>query len=72
MKLLPTTIEKYVMAGKIEDAARIGLNDCIECGSCAYVCPSHRRLVHNFKFGKYISNQLRRKAAEKSEKEKSS
>jgi electron transport complex protein RnfC len=65
MKLLPTTIEKYVMAGKIEEASRIGLNDCIECGSCAYVCPSRRRLVHNFKFGKLISNQLRRKAAEK-------
>jgi Na+-translocating ferredoxin:NAD+ oxidoreductase RnfC subunit len=44
----------------------------MECGSCAYVCPSHRRLVHNFKFGKYMSNQLRRKAAEKDEKKKES
>jgi electron transport complex protein RnfC len=68
MKLLPTTIEKYVMAGKIESAARIGLSDCIECGSCAYVCPSRRRLVHNFKFGKLIVNQMRRKAAEKEKK----
>ncbi|MBN2565217.1 MAG: electron transport complex subunit RsxC [Candidatus Eisenbacteria bacterium] len=72
MKLLPTTIEKYVMAGKFADAVEIGLNDCIECGSCAYVCPSRRRLVHNFKFGKYISAQHRRKAAEQSAKEKGS
>jgi electron transport complex protein RnfC len=72
MKLLPTTIEKYVMVGKLSNAVAIGLNDCIECGSCAYVCPSRRRLVHNFKFGKYLSAQQRRKAAEQSAKEKGS
>jgi electron transport complex protein RnfC len=26
--------------------------DCIECGSCAFVCPSHRPLVQLFKRGK--------------------
>jgi electron transport complex protein RnfC len=72
MKLLPTTIEKYVMVWKLSNAVAIGLNDCIECGSCAYVCPSRRRLVHNFKFGKYLSAQQRRKAAEQSAKEKGS
>jgi electron transport complex protein RnfC len=72
MKLLPTTIEKYVMASKIEDASRIGLSDCIECGSCAYVCPSRRRLVHNFKFGKLMASQLRKKATEQEAREKSS
>ena len=68
MKLLPTTIEKYVMVEAIERAVELGLNDCIECGSCAYVCPSRRRLVHQFKYGKYLSAELRKKAAEKSEK----
>ena len=70
MKLLPTTIEKYVMVEDIDKAVEIGLNDCIECGSCAYVCPSHRRLIHQFKYGKYLSAELRKKAAERSEKEK--
>ena len=68
MKLLPTTIEKYVMVEAIERAVELGLNDCIECGSCAYVCPSRRRLVHQFKYGKYLSAELRKKAAEQSEK----
>ena len=68
MKLLPTTIEKYVMVEAIDKAVEIGLNDCIECGSCAYVCPSRRRLIHQFKFGKYLSAELRKKAAEQSEK----
>lgn len=70
MKLLPTTIEKYVMVEAVDKAVEIGLNDCIECGSCSYVCPSHRRLVHQFKYGKYLSNELRKKAAAQSEKEK--
>jgi electron transport complex protein RnfC len=69
MKLLPTTIEKYVMVDAIDKAVEIGLNDCIECGSCAYVCPSHRRLVHQFKFGKFLAWESRKKA-ERAEKEK--
>ena len=72
MKLLPTTIEKFVMVEAIDKAVEIGLNDCIECGSCAYVCPSRRRLVHQFKYGKYLATELRKKAAERSEKEKAS
>jgi len=70
MKLLPTTIEKFVMAEQIGKAVDIGLNDCIECGSCAYVCPSRRRLVHQFKYGKYIAWERKKAAQEKSEKEK--
>jgi len=70
MKLVPTTIEKLVMAGQIDQASAIGLNDCIECGSCAYVCPSRRRLVHYFKFGKHLAAARRKAAAEKAEKEK--
>jgi electron transport complex protein RnfC len=62
MKLLPTTIEKYVMVEAIDRAVEIGLNDCIECGSCAYVCPSHRRLVHQFKYGKYLAWEFKKKA----------
>lgn len=72
MKLLPTTIEKFVMVEDIDRAVELGLNDCIECGSCAYVCPSRRRLVHQFKFGKYLSNEKRKKEVEKSQKEKAS
>ena len=63
MKLVPTTIEKLVAAGKTDEAVQVGLLDCIECGSCAYVCPSHRRLVHYFKFGKFIAAERRKREA---------
>jgi electron transport complex protein RnfC len=65
MKLLPTTIEKYVEAEQFDNAVEVGVLDCIECGSCAYVCPSRRRLVHNFKYGKYIANERKKAAAAK-------
>jgi electron transport complex protein RnfC len=30
----------------IDDAMDFGLMDCILCGTCAYVCPARRRMVH--------------------------
>jgi len=69
MKLVPTTIEKLVMADRIDDAVEIGLLDCIECGSCAYVCPSRRRLVHNFKFGKFLAAESKKAKAAAADKE---
>ena len=30
----------------VNAAKDIGLMDCILCGSCAYVCPARRRIVH--------------------------
>ncbi len=65
MKLIPTTIEKLVMAEKVDEAVSAGLLDCIECGSCAYVCPSRRRLVHYFKYGKFMANERRKAEAGK-------
>ena len=35
--------------------------DCIECGCCAYVCPSHIRIVQRVRLGKGI---VRAKMAE--------
>lgn len=68
MRLVPTTIEKLVMADQIESATEVGLLDCMECGSCAYVCPSKRRLVHYFKFGKQTAADRRKAAVKKGEK----
>jgi len=39
--------------------------DCMECGSCAFVCPAKINLVHWMKLGKYHIQALRRAAEAK-------
>jgi len=45
MGLEPNLVSIYVEAGRGADTAQFGVDDCFECGSCAYVCPAKRPLV---------------------------
>jgi electron transport complex protein RnfC len=36
----------------LDGATGFGLSDCIGCGCCAYVCPSHIPLVQYFSYAK--------------------
>ena len=47
-------MRRDVDAGEIDLAKEKGLLDCIECGSCSFVCPSDIPLVQTFKVGKKI------------------
>ncbi|MBN2353167.1 MAG: electron transport complex subunit RsxC [Spirochaetales bacterium] len=38
--LSPTILVKLIKHGRTEEAVAGGLNDCEECGCCAYVCPA--------------------------------
>ncbi|HAJ79504.1 MAG TPA: electron transport complex subunit RsxC [Fibrobacteres bacterium] len=53
IRLIPSSLAKYVGKNNIEEARNCGIMDCIECGSCAYVCPAKINLVHYMKLGKY-------------------
>jgi len=55
MNLMPNRIAGLVEHGRWTDARKIGLTDCIECGSCGYICPAKRNLVHYIKLGKALS-----------------
>jgi electron transport complex protein RnfC len=44
--------------------------DCMKCGSCAYVCPSHIKLIQWIDLGKNKITQMRREAAQKKEEKK--
>ena len=63
MKLVPNTIAKYAEYKRIDDAHDIGMLDCIECGTCGYICPAKRNLVHYIKLGKAIWNETQREAS---------
>ncbi|NPV79137.1 MAG: electron transport complex subunit RsxC [Firmicutes bacterium] len=61
MRLLPLFISQYADAGRFDDAAAYGALDCIECGTCSFVCPSRRHLVQSIRLAKAEIVARRRK-----------
>ncbi|MDR2618620.1 MAG: electron transport complex subunit RsxC [Treponema sp.] len=51
-KLTPVAINNALEAGDFDEAVKAGLLDCIECGSCSYVCPARIKLTQRFRVGK--------------------
>ena len=48
--------------GNLDAVTKLGLMDCIACGSCSYVCPSHIPLVQYFNYAKgELANRQRSK-----------
>jgi electron transport complex protein RnfC len=50
--LAPVIMNNSLEAGDLDYAVKAGLMDCIECGSCTYVCPARIKLVQRFRVGK--------------------
>jgi electron transport complex protein RnfC len=50
--LSPVIMNNALEAGDMDEAVRAGLPDCVECGSCSYVCPARIKLVQRFRVGK--------------------
>lgn len=65
-RLSPVLIARAIAADNMDEAKRCGLMDCIECGTCAYVCPAHIKLVQHFRIGKQI---VRERAAIEAQKQ---
>jgi electron transport complex protein RnfC len=69
-RLSPAIMNQALEAGDLDEAVKAGLADCIECGSCSYVCPARIKLVQRFRIGKQqlqtrqVQEQERKKAAE--------
>jgi electron transport complex protein RnfC len=61
MVLTPTQLAKYIRFNKLEEAEKWGILDCVECGSCQYICPSNILLVHWIRLGKNKILSLRQK-----------
>jgi electron transport complex protein RnfC len=59
---MPTNIVRAVKAMDTETMKRIGVNVCMECGSCAYSCPAGKHLVQYMRLAKAM---LREEAAKK-------
>ena len=59
-QLLPQQLFWYSRAKDYDKAEAHHLFDCIECGCCDYVCPSHIPLVQFYRHAKGEIRQLRR------------
>lgn len=60
MGLQPLNLYRYVNSGNKEELQRLNMEDCMECGCCAYVCPGHLPLVETFKAGKKLLKEVKR------------
>lgn len=50
--LMPYEIAARSETGDLETAGSIGAMDCIECGSCSFICPARRDLVQLIRLAK--------------------
>jgi len=64
-RLHPVLMKEALAAGDIDQAAKLGLMDCFECGACSYLCPARIRLTQRFRVGKALLKEraARQKAA---------
>ncbi|RLB85753.1 MAG: electron transport complex subunit RsxC [Deltaproteobacteria bacterium] len=73
MGLEPNNIGIYVEAGKGAETEQFGfMDDCFECGSCAFVCPAKRPLVQFMRLARLRINEAKKikEARDKKNKEK--
>lgn len=62
-RLSPALLNVAIKADDFGLAEDIGLLDCIECGTCSFVCPSHIQLVQRFRVGKQLLRAKKQKEA---------
>ena len=51
-RLSPAIMNHSLEAGDLDESVKAGLMDCIECGSCTFMCPARIKLVQRFRIGK--------------------
>ena len=69
VSLLPQQMYWHSKALELDKAEEYNLFDCIECGACAYVCPSEIPLVHYYRKAK-AQIRIQRDDKDKAEKSK--
>ena len=63
-RLSPVLLAVAIEEGDYKEAEQIGLLDCIECGTCSFVCPARRQLVQRFRVGKQVLRAIKQKEAQ--------
>lgn len=58
MNLMPNELANVLEYERFDEAHQLGVLDCIECGSCSFICPSKIQHVHFVKYGKLEVNKM--------------
>jgi len=61
MNLMPYLMGQYADFGMWRELEELNVEDCFECGCCAYVCPTKNPLVQLMKVGKEGVRRYRKK-----------
>lgn len=64
MFLDPADLGRLARAGRYDEMLDMHLSDCMLCGSCSYVCPSHISLSQMFGLAKAMTRKLERRRKE--------
>jgi electron transport complex protein RnfC len=67
-RLSPALLNGALIANDLDLAEKIGVLDCIECGTCSFVCPAHIQLVQRFRVGKQLVRAKKQKEAQRAGK----
>jgi len=70
MHLPPMFINNALTSNDLDKAVNTGLLDCIECGSCSYICPGRIKLTQRFRAGKQQLRNRQQLAQEAQERAK--
>jgi H+/Na+-translocating ferredoxin:NAD+ oxidoreductase subunit C len=65
MRLIPSELSVISEAERFEMMEDAHVWDCMECGSCSYVCPARRPIVQQIRLGKSALSKQRQREAEK-------
>jgi len=68
--LSPVIMNNALESQDMDEAVQAGLMDCIECGSCSYICPARIKLVQRFRVGKLRLREIKAKAQQQAQAEK--
>lgn len=56
-RLTPVLMARALKNNDVDTAKKYGLMDCVDCGTCSYVCPANIKLVQHFRRGKIIARK---------------
>jgi electron transport complex protein RnfC len=58
MNLMPVLLARYAENGRWDAAKEAGIMNCMECGSCAFVCTADRNRMQLIRYGKFMVQEL--------------